>query len=291
MNMRALIGVLLALAFWDAHAVVTTGVSVCTGTNVSTATSITSAGVATQATGSTFVAVVSNHSGSVPTLADNKTNTWTQSGTSSIFGNGSVTLFYCINCIGGSAHTVTASYASAATSEVCFAEFTGVGAGTLDLHPVRTFTGSADTSAVAPSITTSVANELVVDAYGTWGVNAQTLVLSGSGFSTVVSNTAGASSTSGANAAISWALPGSSGTSAASTFSWTGGSSDYHGEMGLSIIPAGGSTCTNSMLNSAGGYAVPDGSSGSYYASSGAFATPNCSSGSYLKSNGAYGAN
>lgn len=59
----------------------------------------------------------------------------------------------------------------------------------------------------------------------------------------------------------------------------------------LALAPGAGGSCTNAGWSSAGSFAVPNGSSGSYWLKSGAFGTPNCSSTSYYQQSGAFGTN
>lgn len=209
------------------------GSTVWTGAN--NVTSITTSSITTQASGSTFVVGIINDSVQVPTLTDNKGNTWVQAKTATYNGTGShITLYTCINGTGGAGHTVTAAWTSVAFGGVGFSEFLGVGAGTLDATPA-VVTGTAATG-LGPSITTTVANELVVNLLGTRSTS-PVATDSGSGF-TITSKAA----TTNLIGAMSFAVPVSSGTVSKDTFSWT--TSSTFGTLAVSIKPAAGSGLT-----------------------------------------------
>lgn len=181
-----------------------------------TSTTVTTVACTTQATGSTFFLEVNNHSVGAPsTIVDTQGNTWHQAQTNPYGGSLESTFYYCINCTGGAAYTVTATYASASTASILFLELKNIGAGALDANPASffDFTGSPIST---PSITTTVANEIVVSAFATNLNNAQTITDSGAGFSiTTLQNTA-----NGTNGAISWAVPANSGTATSDTFQY-----------------------------------------------------------------------
>jgi hypothetical protein len=140
--------------------------------------------------------------------------------------------FACINGTGGAGHTVTVSFGVTTGSIVlAFAEFTGVGAGTVDATPAG-LSGSFGTSGTAPSITTTVANELVINGLSLYSGGSSGVASTGSGFTLAISYT------SLLGAAISYAIPASSSTAAADTYTWTGG--NFFDAVGLSIIPASG---------------------------------------------------
>jgi hypothetical protein len=75
------------------------------------------------------------------------------------------------------------------------------------------------------------------------------------------------------------------------TFTATHGATDNMASYVLAISEPGGASCSNNFWSATGSYAVPNGSSGSYWSTAtGAFATPNCSSGTYWLKTGAEGA-
>lgn len=199
-------------------------------------TSSTSAAGTTQAAGSTFVVFAFDSGGAddLPTgVTDNKGNTYHLAQTVTFaFGNGSLACWYCINGSGGSGHTATATYAVGGHLALAFTEFIGVGAGTFDLAPAGTDSGSGPgqvTSWAAPSILTSVASELVVNAFCTFASNTQTIT-DASPFS-IISEQATASDFNGA---VTWAAPATIST-VADTIGLT--TADYVGALAISIKP------------------------------------------------------
>lgn len=257
-------------------------------------TAVTTTGGTTQATGSTFVVVAvyrnTGGSGAAPTsVTDSKSNTYTQgSNVTYAFGFANIAIYYCINCTGGASHTATATWGTSTTDffSVAFVEIKSVGAGTLGSHPTGVTDGTGTQTITAPSITTAVANEIVVEAFGTYSSNTSTINTTGTGFTQIVSQAAATAT----NGAISWAVPASSGTAAAATFSHTG-TNDYAGALSISIKPPGAGGCTHNFWKSTGAFAQPDGTTGSYWSSAGAFATPNCTSGSYWRQDGTFNSN
>lgn len=194
------------------------------GTNASS--TATSGTITSQASGSLFVLVATCKLSSVaanPTsVSDSKGNTYSigkqQTGA---FGGVNVSMYHCFNGTGGAGHTATSNYSVNQESlQVALIEFTGLGAGSLDLSA-----GGENTTTTSPftvsSLTTTVPNELVINAYASFSGNGITITDSGSGFSIIVKNQA--SSTQ--NGAASYAVPASSGTAAADTFAYGGG--DY----------------------------------------------------------------
>lgn len=226
-----------------------------TASNSGGSTSQTTTGGTTQATGSTFFVVVNTRITSVvPTVSDSKGNTYGTPVLSLNFGFGLSWLyvFECINGVGGSGHTATVNFvgATAAGIEVGFAEFTGVGAGTSDSTPVGNSTGTLVATWTAPSITTTVSNELVVDVLGTFGGGLGTVTDSGTGFAVALFD----STTLGI--ALSWATPASTGA-AADTFNWA--SANYPGALSVSIKPFAPVVINGAVLSN--GHPVKSGSS------------------------------
>jgi hypothetical protein len=85
--------------------------------------------------------------------------------------------------------------------------------------------------------------------------------------------------------------PAASGTSFNATNAQNASSFWVQSEIGI-YDATGGSSCTHSFWSSTGVFAVPNGSSGSYWnLGTGTFTTPNCSTGSYLLSTGGSGSN
>lgn len=256
-------------------------------------TVVTTTGGTTQATGSTFVAFAvyrnTAGAGAAPTsVVDSKSNTYTLGQqVTYAFGFATVAIYYCINCTGGTSHTVTATWGTSTADKfsIAFVEIKSVGTATFGSAPTGTTDGSATQTIVAPSITTAVANEVVVNAFATYSSNTDTIGTTGTGFTQIVSQAAATAT----NGAISWAVPASLGTAAAATFAHTG-TNDYAGALAISIKPSAPS-CTHNFWKSTGAFAQPDGTTGSYWNLSGAFATPNCSSGSYWRQDGSWSAN
>jgi hypothetical protein len=79
----------------------------------------------------------------------------------------------------------------------------------------------------------------------------------------------------------------------AATFGSSGvGQYDNWDTTGLVFTEGSGASCTHSFWSSTGVFAVPNGTSGSYWnEGTGSFTTPNCTTGSYLLSTGAVGSN
>lgn len=95
----------------------------------------------------------------------------------------------------------------------------------------------------------------------------------------------------GGGANESWTVSTMPGTSGA--FTWTGSANleaNQWGALGVNVNGAG-STCTHSFWRVDGNFAIPNGTTGSYWnAGTGAFSTPDCSTGVYTLSNGGKGA-
>lgn len=124
--------------------------------------SIATTGVATQASGSTFViGVVWNNVG-FTSVTDNKTNTYTQLGGLDLQPGAAASharLYYCQNGNGGAGHTGTLTLAGADNCAIFFLEITGALAASFDLGNGNLDTASPFTS---PSITTTQARELLI---------------------------------------------------------------------------------------------------------------------------------
>lgn len=132
------------------------------GRNAS-ATSVASAGVATQATGSTFVVGVIWATGaSFTSFVDNKSNTYTQIGVDRevTAADGTHCRWYrCENGAGGAGHTATLTISAAVALSVFFLEITGAATASFDQQNSQTDAASPFTSA---SITTTQAAEMLV---------------------------------------------------------------------------------------------------------------------------------
>jgi hypothetical protein len=219
-------------------ATITVGYTNWNGVATSTVSTVSTVSGTTQATGSTFIVLVSARQTTAPTsiagtiggVADGNTYTLAKG----VTGYSGVYLYYCINCNGGSAHIITATWAAtSANATIGLVEFEGVGAGTFDTAPTGVYNTSGSTTETSPSITTSVANELVVDVIMMYSAAfGETITDSGTGFSIAVQ-----ASTSGTvnNGAISWAVPASSSTATADTFNFA--DFDYTGNLALAIKP------------------------------------------------------
>ncbi len=130
--------------------------------------SYTTSSFGTTTTGSTFCVALAD--GSTTSVTDSNGNTYTQAGVTSYFA-AVISLWYCVNGNGGSNTTVTVSgtgtYYLTGTQ---FTEFIGLGAGSFDTCTTGNSTYSG-TSLACSSITTTVANELVVNAFGTANIS------------------------------------------------------------------------------------------------------------------------
>jgi hypothetical protein len=83
----------------------------------------------------------------------------------------------------------------------------------------------------------------------------------------------------------------STGSNSATFTNTVHGGTDNFSSYALAITESA-SSCTHDFWSSAGSFAVPNGSSGSYWSTStGAFATPNCSTGTYWLQGGSTGSN
>jgi hypothetical protein len=289
---RSLAFLTLLFPIW-AGAQVTVGYTNWNGVQSGTAvnTTIATTSGTTQTSGSLFIALVSNQSGvdSTPTVTDNKGNNslWTLAHTVSMFSQQDTTLFYCINCAGGSGHVVTATWGTAATlASIGLVEFTSFGAATVDSNPTGFFNSSGNSPTAAPSITTTVANELVINAWSAYSGGAQT-VTDSAGWTNAVKYQTGTYQPG----SISYRTPASSGTAVSDSFSYS--AFGYSGALSLSIkTSGGGGSCTHNFWKSTGTFAQPDGSTGSYWnLATGAFSTPNCSTGTFWRQDGASAAN
>lgn len=129
----------------------------------SAATSLSTSGVSTTASGSTFVIGVRGGGGNLTGVTDNKSNSYTQIGTTQIF-NSYTSLWYCSNGNGGAGHTATANYSASGTHIIFFAEITGAAASSFDQY-AEEGEGSGQPHAVTTG-TLSQADELVISLYG-----------------------------------------------------------------------------------------------------------------------------
>jgi hypothetical protein len=280
---------LLWLAPLVGQAQITLGYTNWNGVQSGTATNTTVSTVSgtTQTTNSTFVILVSNQSNSVPTVTDNKGNTIpAAASTVSMFSQQISSIFYCINCAGGTGHIFTATWSTACTlASIGVVEFKNVGAATLDVNATSVFNGSGNSPTTATSITTSAANELVVNGWAAYSGGAQTISDS-TGWTNAVKYQTGTYQPG----AISYQIPASSGTAVADTFTYS--AFGYSGALGLSIKQSTGASCTHNFWKSTGAFAQPDGTTGSYWnLTTGAFSTPDCSTGNFWRQDGAKAAN
>lgn len=202
-----------------------------------TITALTTAGGTTQATGSTFIAVVAlRDNGSVledAIVTDFYSNTYIKASSATLlFGEQKLGIYYCINGSGGGGHTATATWlATHSSNSIAFAEFTSVGAGTVGSAPAAV-DNTGGSPITAPSITTAIANELVVNAFVTFGQSATTIGDSGAPWSIVVKQELA----TGHNGAVSYQVVSGSGSSVADAFTFT--AFDFSTATALSIKPA-----------------------------------------------------
>lgn len=199
-------------------------------------TTLTTTGGTTQATGSTFLVLVDIHTGTLEdaVVTDNKGNTYTLvNSITHSFGFCRQGMYLCINGAGGAGHTATATWVHTQTlNTIAFVEYTAVGAGTLDATPTGV-DNTAGSPTVPPSITTSVANELVFNSFATFGAQNETVGNSGAPWTIATSNATSA----GQNGAISYQLV-STPASVADSFTYSG--FDYAAALAISIKPASG---------------------------------------------------
>lgn len=230
------------------------GYSVWTPQSALNSTSVTSVGGTTQSTGSTFIIVASSKpNGSVvtPTISDSNSNTYTLGKTlTHSFGQCQLSIYYCINGTGGASHTATANWGGGNTQKlagVAFLEFTGVGAGTFDSAPTG-IDSTAGSPSVAPTIVTTVANELVFNVFQTFNTGPQTIGDSGGSWAIAANSAASNNSMAGAT---SYQVVTTSGSSVADSFTYS--SFDFTGTLAVSIKPAaGGGNVTLALTGQSG---------------------------------------
>lgn len=220
-----------------------------------TITTVASTSGTTQASGSLLIALVSNLNTDLPVVTDNKGNTWTRAKTVDMFGFQETGLYYCINAAGGAGHIVTATWTNATNlGSIGFAEFKAVGAGTVDSNPTGFFNSSGNSPTAAPSITTTVANELVINGFATYSGGAQTITDSGAPWTVAVKYEAGTYQ----DGAIAYQIPASSSTSLFDTFAYS--AFGYSGALAISFVPgASGGSAFASRKASAGGMTTMSG--------------------------------
>ena len=128
------------------------------------ATSMTTPGVASSASGSTFVITVSDPNQSI-TVGDNKGNTYTQIGTTLTAGSTKLSMWRCENGTGGSGHTATVTWTSGTSDGVItFAEITGAAAASFDVT-AQAFDNTNPYTVTSPTL--SQAAELAICFVGT----------------------------------------------------------------------------------------------------------------------------
>jgi hypothetical protein len=185
---------------------------------------------------------------------------------------------YYVQNTGGGSITFTVNWATVTATGLMASEYSGVATtSALDQASTPKFSASGSDTITANSLTPSASGELL-------------LALGGGGtFSswTVVTNEA---SNSGASPQAYYGdaiLANTNAVAPVYTRSANGALM-----IGTALFtPGAGSSCTHDGWSSAGSFAVPNGSSGSYWLASGAFGTPNCSSTSYWQQSGAFGDN
>lgn len=123
----------------------------------------------TSTTGDTIFVTVSDASGqSGVTITDNKSNTYTQVGTTQVsaLGGSQLRRFACQNANGGAGHTVTATWAANSDAVVCVFDLTGVLAASLDKSAQADDSSSPWT---VTSATLTQADEIAISAVsGSW---------------------------------------------------------------------------------------------------------------------------
>ncbi|MDR5728319.1 MAG: hypothetical protein RB191_12900 [Terriglobia bacterium] len=173
--------------------------------------------------------------------------------------------------------TITVSYSivSSGTIYMSAHAYEISGATAVDTPSAANGQTSAST-ALAASFTTATANEFAIAALGnnnsgaSYSTNGWTNDLNGGSESDYYWHVS--LSGSGANSLTATA-------SAAVSSRWA-----------IVALKAGGASCTNNFWSSAGAYAIPNGTTGSYRnVGTGAFSTPDCSTGSYWLKSGAKG--
>lgn len=192
------------------------------GRSGSSASQVTNA--VTTTNGSTFhVEIIWNSTENFSSIADSKSNTYTQTGAETTMTGAKTRRYRCENGVGGASHTVTVNLSAASNVLVLFQEVPNTAATALDQSDVRNDTTSAYT--LAAGLTTTQATEtLVTGLFGTSGSNPATHAETGLGSSTIqtaAEETNGASFWTGAIATAtkssmgtfnpSWTESGSSG--------------------------------------------------------------------------------
>jgi hypothetical protein len=208
--------------------------------NAGAVTTVSSTSCTTSSAGtSTFVLVVINAPAatSVPTITDTFGNNakWTLAQSINTYPGQprTLALYYCNLCTGGSGYTATATWTGTGDASIGFVEFQSAGTLTLGVAP----TGVTDTAAspiVAPSITTTQANQLVINAFGTYSSNTQTLANNATGgsggFTAAVSQQ---SVNTYQNGMISYQIVTSSGTAVKDAYSYS--TFDYTAALAMSL--------------------------------------------------------
>lgn len=199
-------------------------------------TSQATTGVTTQASGSAFVVAFIWDTGNFSSIADSKSNTYTQIGTEQVNSDSAkIRAYYVENGTGGSSHTATVNLSVASPITVLFAEITGgLTSGILDQSDIRWDTASPYT--LAAGLTTTQAAELLLSFLGgNSGSNPATHAESGLGSSTIqIEETNGASFYT---AAIATSIKSSTGTF---NPSWTETGSTKGGVMLATLKEAAG---------------------------------------------------
>lgn len=270
---RLLFTLLIAAAF-QCYAATPTLVQNANGHSATTTCTVTLNGVvATHA----LVLVLATNTASVTvnSILDSSGNTVSPAVTYSQ----RIGIYYVANASSGT-HTITVSFAAGVASELFLAEYSNVATSSpLDVGgTVATATSSAVTS---NAITTTSNGDLVIFGFGASG-GGTSLSAYTSSFSQVDSYIVSGGPSS------AWASDVQSTAGAISTSATGSQSSTWATALASFKAAAGGSSCTDAGITSAGAFAVPNGSSGSYRLRSGSFGTPDCSTVSYKDSGGAF---
>jgi len=206
-------------------------------------TTLTTSAIATSATGSKFIISVVNNSGTIGTVTDSFSNTYTLKETASQFSLGTSIYICDTGCTGGSGHTATVT-STLANYSVALTEVTGAASTGFDVGASGSNFSAGSTQAGA-AVTTTNANDLVFSVIGFPG-SGNAVTDSGTGFSILDSTFA----TSDNGQTTSSAVFSSTGTYQ-DTYAVTGGFS-FCSFATISFKAASGGTVTNGVLMSNG---------------------------------------
>jgi hypothetical protein len=216
------------------------------GTPTSTTASINTT------TGSTFLIVFRDYTPSVSAVTDNKSNTYTQVGTTVTIGGTGLSVWICVNGTGGSGHKPTITKSNGDFALISFAEITGTATSS-----ATDGTASAALDSSSPfdgTVTTSNANDLIIGIGSTDGAAGTVTYTPGTGF-TLISGPSNSSGTNALSLGVMTRNPGATGTYGPN-FTVNSGSNAAVVTFALKEL-AGASTVVNPITHKGGTAASP----------------------------------